>query len=83
MPTTVEATTGYRDDLLRAEKGRLDWIDQDIADRAELSIPTVRAILRGETNVLFINVEKVARVLGLTMQRVCEPKPEPETVGAR
>jgi transcriptional regulator with XRE-family HTH domain len=73
---SIVTQSGYRDDLLRAEKGRLDWTDQDIATKAELSVPTVRAILRGESNVLFKNVEKVAHVLGLTMHEVCSPPPD-------
>jgi transcriptional regulator with XRE-family HTH domain len=80
MESIVAIEAGYRDDLLRAEKGRLDWTDQDIADRAGLSVPTVRTILRGETNVLFVNVEKVAHALGLTMQQVCSPRSEPAGV---
>jgi transcriptional regulator with XRE-family HTH domain len=76
MESIVSNESSYRDDLLRAEKGRLNWTDQDIADRSGLSVPTVRSILRGEANVLFKNVEKVTLALGLTMQQVCSPKSE-------
>lgn len=80
MASIVSNEHSYRADLLRGEKGRLDWTDQDIADKSGVSVPTVRAILRGETNVRFANIMKVARALGVTLQQLSEP--EPETVGA-
>lgn len=74
MASTVSTENSYRADLLRAEKGRLKWTDQDIADRSDVSVPTVRAILRGETNVRFANIMKVARALGVTLHQLSEPE---------
>ncbi len=76
MTTEVHGNAPYRDDLLRAEKGRLNWSNGRIAKEAELSIPTVRAVLSGDPNVMLITVEKVARALGVPMQRLFEPLPE-------
>jgi transcriptional regulator with XRE-family HTH domain len=66
----------YRDDLLRAEKAKLKLNNSDIAEKASLSIPTVRAVLNGDNRVIFSSVENVAKALGLTMQQVCAPKAE-------
>lgn len=70
----------FRNDLLRAEKGRRDWTNQDIADKAGVSVPTVRAVLAGDTSLRFESIEKVANALDVTMQTLFEPQPEP--VGA-
>lgn len=55
----------YRNDLLRAEKGKRDWTNERIAEKAGVSVPTVRAVLNGDSRVIFESIEKVARALDL------------------
>lgn len=74
MTTVVHQPTPYRADLLRAEKGKRRWTNDRIAVEAGVSIPTVRAVLNGDSRVLIETVEKVGRALGLTMQQLFEPE---------
>jgi transcriptional regulator with XRE-family HTH domain len=68
----------YRNDLLRAEKGRRQWTNERIAEEAGVSVPTVRSVLNGDSRVIFESIEKVAEALGISMRELFTPMAEPE-----
>lgn len=59
----------YRTDLLRMEKARLDLTDEEIAQLAKLSRPTVSAIFNGKT-VKLDSLSAVASVLNIPLSKL-------------
>jgi transcriptional regulator with XRE-family HTH domain len=65
-------TAAYDNELLVQAKTEAEKTDQDIADDADVSRPTVAAILRGDTNVRLESIRAVARVLNVPLRRLFE-----------
>lgn len=57
----------YRDDKLRGAQGALRLTISEIAEKAQLSTPTVSAVLNGEANVKLTTLKAVAAVLNIEM----------------
>lgn len=70
METIVTPAQRFRDDLLRAKRGKLDWTKDRLADEAGISLPTLRAVLRGDASATYESVEKVTVALGLSMHDI-------------
>jgi transcriptional regulator with XRE-family HTH domain len=55
----------YRDDVLRAEKGKQRLTTKAIAEKANRSVITVRNVLNGDPNVSVKTLLDVAAALGV------------------
>ena len=62
------ATTPYPHELLVEAKKKSGFTDQDIADKAELSRPTVAGVLKGDPKARPESVVAVAKALGVSLR---------------
>lgn len=58
---------------VRAERQRLGWSQEALADRAELHRTFVGFVERGETNISLDNLEKIARALDVEAWALLRP----------
>ncbi len=63
-----KATTPYPHELLVEAKRNLGKTDQDIADEAKLSRPTVAGVLKGDPKARPESVVAVAKALGVSLR---------------
>lgn len=65
----------YRADKIRAAQAVRQWTNQQLAEAAGVSVPTVSNVRRGvPVKIQFLN--KVITALGLSLHDVTEPMPE-------
>jgi len=67
MSKTIRNKFGKRIRDLRLQK---EWSQEELADKAGLHRTYIGAIERGEQNVSIDNIERLAKVLGLTLERL-------------
>ena len=67
MSKTIRNKFGKRIRDLRQQKG---WSQEELADKAGLHRTYIGAIERGEQNVSIDNIERLAKILGLTLERL-------------
>jgi XRE family transcriptional regulator, regulator of sulfur utilization len=67
MSKTVRNKFGKRIRGLRQQKG---WSQEELADKAGLHRTYIGAIERGEQNVSIDNLERLAKVFGLALERL-------------
>ena len=72
----------YRNDLIKGAMAEKDITKDRLKELTGLSTDTLRRIRQGETNITLTNLIAVAEALDLSMQKLFEPKPAPETAGA-
>ncbi len=58
----------YRADLMRAEKGKRRWTNEQLAEKSGLSRPTVAAILDNNEGVKLDSLIRVAEVLEIDLK---------------
>jgi ribosome-binding protein aMBF1 (putative translation factor) len=69
----------YRNDLIRSEQAKRDWSNQKLSWAANVSDATVTAVRRGDANVAYMSLVKIATALGLTMWQLHAPDAPLET----